>query len=257
MIRLIEKVQPDEIYNLASQSSVGLSFEQPIGTVEFNVLSTINILEAIRMLALGARFYQASSSEMYGNIKRLPVTEETAIHPVSPYGISKAAAHWTVVNYRETYGLFSCGGILFNHESVLRGRQFVTKKVVSTAVRISRRSKEKLIVGNLKVQRDWGYAPEYVKAMWMMLQQERPDDYIIATGEPHSLHEFIEVTFGYLNLNCQDYVVVDESLYRPSDISIIYGDSSKARTRLGWHYKLDFRELIRLLVNDELKSGEN
>ena len=251
VIRLIEKVQPQEIYNLASQSSVGLSFEQPIGTVEFNVLSTINLLEGMRILPLKARFYQASSSEMFGKVARLPVTEETTIHPVSPYAISKAAAHWTTVNYREAYGLFTCCGILFNHESVLRGQQFVTKKVVSTAVKIKMGSVQKLRLGNLEIERDWGYAPEYVKVMWTMLQREKPDDYIIATGEAHSLRGFVELVFQCLGLNWEDHVIVDKDLYRPADIKTIYGDPSKARTELGWEYNLSFNNLVQLLVEEE------
>ena len=257
VIRLLERVKPDEIYNLASQSSVRLSFEQPIGTVEFNILSTINLLEAIRILALEARFYQASSSEMFGKVAKLPVTEETTIHPLSPYGISKAAAHWITVNYRESYRLFSCCGILFNHESVLRGKQFVTKKVISTAVRISRRASEKLILGNIAIQRDWGYAPLYVQVMWEMLQQEMADDYVIATGEAHSLKEFVVLVFKRLGLNWQDHVIVDKDLYRPSDIETIYGNPAKARTKLGWQYQLSFEDLVGLLVEEELRDPDS
>lgn len=251
VIRLLEKVQPGEIYNLASQSSVGRSFEQPIGTVEFNVLSTINLLEAIRFLALDARFYQASSSEMFGKVSQLPVTEETTLHPVSPYGISKAAAHWITVNYREAYELFSCCGILFNHESVLRAGHFVTKKILSTAVRISKRSREKLQLGNIEIKRDWGYAPEYVKAMWLMLQQENADDFVIATGEPHSVAEFTAKVFNCVGLDWKEHVVTDERFYRPSEINIIYGDPSKARINLRWDYSLSFDDLIGLLVEEE------
>jgi GDPmannose 4,6-dehydratase len=256
VIRLLEKIQPQEIYNLASQSSVGLSFQLPIGTVEFNVLSTINLLEAMRIVPCKAKFYQASSSEMYGRVKTLPVTEETTIHPVSPYAISKAAAHWTAVNYREAYGLFSCCGILFNHESVLRGQHFVTKKVVSTAARISKGAKESLTLGNINIQRDWGYAPAYVQVMWKMLQQEQPDDYIIATGEAHSLKEFVELVFKHLGLNWQDHVTLDKDLYRPSDIEIMSGDPTKARTKLGWQYKLSFEDLTGLLVEEELRFAD-
>ena len=256
VIRLLEKIQPQEIYNLASQSSVRLSFQLPIGTVEFNVLSTINLLEAMRIIPCKAKFYQASSSEMYGRVRTLPVTEETTIHPVSPYAISKAAAHWTAVNYREAYGLFSCCGILFNHESVLRGQHFVTKKVVSTAARISKGAKESLTLGNINIQRDWGYAPAYVQVMWKMLQQEQPDDYIIATGEAHSLKEFVELVFKHLGLNWQDHVTLDKDLYRPSDIEIMSGDPTKARTKLGWQYKLSFEDLTGLLVEEELRFAD-
>ena len=251
VIRLLEKVQPGEIYNLASQSSVGRSFEQPIGTVEFNVLSTINLLEAIRFLALEARFYQASSSEMFGKVEKLPVTEEATIHPVSPYGISKAAAHWITVNYRESYGVFSCCGILFNHESVLRGKQFVTKKVISTAVRISRGANEKVTLGNLDIQRDWGYAPEYVKAMWTMLQQETSDDYIVAAGWRTACGNLSSLFFAYLGLHWEDYVVIEKNLFRPSEMQIIYGDSTKTRSKLGWQPKISFKDLIHGLVEQE------
>ena len=251
VIWLLNRLQPHEIYNLASQSSVGLSFEQPIATVEFNVISTINLLEAIRILSLGTKFYQASSSEMYGSVKTLPVTEETAIHPVSPYGISKASAHWVTVNYREAYGLFSCCGILFNHESVLRGERFVTKKILSSALKISRGTGEKLKLGNTEIKRDWGYAPEYVKVMWSMLQQNEPEDFVIATGEPHSIAEFATLVFEQVGLNWHDHVVIDKDLYRPSDLHVIYGDPSKARLKLGWDYRLSFQDLIQLLVEQE------
>jgi GDPmannose 4,6-dehydratase len=188
---------------------------------------------------------------MFGEVAKLPVTEGTTIHPVSPYAISKAAAHWTTVNYREAYGLFTCCGILFNHESVLRGRQFVTKKVVSTAVKIKTGSMQKLRLGNVDIERDWGYAPEYVKVMWTMLQREQPNDYIIATGEAHSLRRFVELVFQCLGLNWEDHVIVDNDLYRPAEIKTIYGDPSKARTELGWEYNLSFSNLVQLLVEEE------
>jgi len=254
IIRLLEKIRPDEIYNLAAQSSVGFSFEQPTGTVEFNILSTLNLLEAMRILPLKAKFYQASSSEMYGRVRVLPVTEETALQPVSPYAVSKAASHWITVNYREAYGLFCCCGILFNHESVLRSRHFVTKKIISTAVRISKGSREKLTLGNIQIRRDWGYAPEYIKAMWLMLQQDDPDDYVIATGEAHSLQEFVDLVFRYLQLNWEEHVIVDRGLYRPLDIDIIYGNSAKAKKKLAWEYHLAFEDLVKLLVEEELKA---
>jgi GDPmannose 4,6-dehydratase len=255
VIRLLERIKPDEIYNLASQSSVGLSFEQPIGTVEFNIMSTMNLLEAIRILPFNAKFYQASSSEMYGKASELPVTEKTALHPVSPYAVSKAASHWMTVNYREAYGLFCCCGILFNHESVLRAGHFVTKKIISTAVRISKGSKEKLKLGNIEIKRDWGLAPEYVKAMWLMLQREVPDDYVIATGEAHSLREFIELAFLNAGLDWEKYVATDEALYRPSEIDVIYGDPAKAKAKIGWEYNVSFENLIKLLIREESKHG--
>ncbi len=255
VIRLLDRIKPDEIYNLASQSSVGLSFEQPIGTVEFNIMSAMNLLEAIRILPSKAKFYQASSSEMYGKASELPVTEKTALHPVSPYAVSKAASHWMAVNYREAYGVFCCCGILFNHESVLRAEHFVTKKIISTAVRISKGSKEKLRLGNIGIKRDWGLAPEYVKAMWLMLQQDDPDDYVIATGEAHSLQEFVELAFSHAELDWREHVTIDETLYRPSEIDIIYGNPAKAKAKIGWEYNLPFKNLIKRLVEEELKHG--
>ena len=255
VIRLLDMTKPDEIYNLAAQSSVAISFNQPIGTIEFNVLSTLNLLEAMRILQVEAKFYQASSSEMHGKVKDLPVTEKTVLHPVSPYAISKATGHWIAINYREAYDLFCCSGILFNHESVLRPRHFVTKKIIATAVRISKGSQEKLRLGNIEIKRDWGYAPEYVKAMWLMLQQDYPDDYVIATNEAHSLKEFVELAFASLGLNWEKHVIIDKSLYRPSDIDIIYGSSKKAKERLGWEYNISFDELVELLVREELRYG--
>jgi len=255
VIRLVERIKPDEIYNLASQSSVGLSFEQPIGTVEFNIMSTMNLLEAIRILPFKAKFYQASSSEMYGKASELPVTEKTAMHPVSPYAVSKAASHWMTVNYREAYGLFCCCGILFNHESVLRAEHFVTKKIISAATRISGGSRETLKLGNIEIKRDWGFAPEYVKAMWLMLQQDEPDDYVIATGEAHSLREFIELAFSYAGLDWKKHVTIDEALYRPSEIDVIQGNPAKAKAKMGWEYNLPFEKLIKLLIEEETKHG--
>ena len=255
VIRLLERIKPGEIYNLASQSSVGLSFEQPIGTIEFNIMSTVNLLEAIRILPFKAKFYQASSSEMYGKVNELPIIEKTTMHPVSPYAVSKAASHWMTVNYREAYGLFCCCGILFNHESVLRAEHFVTKKIISAAVRISKGSKERLKLGNIEIKRDWGFAPEYVKAMWLMLQQDDPDDYVIATGEAHSLREFIELAFSHAGLDWEEHVVIDEALYRPSEIDIIYGNPCKAKSKIGWDYNLSFENLIKRLVEEELKHG--
>ena len=258
VMRIVENYEPQEIYNLASQSSVRLSFEQPIGTLQFNIISTANLLEAIRIVDPAIKFYQASSSEMFGRVekKNLPIDENFVFHPVSPYGISKAAAHWTTVNYREAYGIFAVCGILFNHESVLRGNNFVTKKVIATAVRISKGTQEKLRLGNIEIKRDWGYAPEYVRAMWLMLQQDYQDDYVIATNEAHSLKEFVELAFASLGLNWEKHVTIDKSLYRPSDIDIIYGSLKKAKERLGWVYNISFDELVELLVREELKYGD-
>lgn len=258
IIRIISKYKPDEIYHLAAQSSVGLSFEQPIGTLSFNILSTANILEAIRIVNPAIRFYNASSSEMYGNLKRddLPVTEGTVLHPVSPYSISKASAHWITINYREAYDIYSVCGILFNHESCLRGNNFVTKKIIGNAIRINNGDDLKLHLGNLNIYRDWGYAPEYVKAMWLMLQQDTPDDFIICSGSYNSLEYFTKKVLGVFGLDFDKVVTIDRSLFRPLDLEIIYGDNSKAKQKLGWNYNFTFDEFIERLCEDELKLHE-
>lgn len=255
IIRLLEKYHPDEIYNLAAQSSVGLSFEQPIGTLEFNIISTANILEAVRIINKKIKVYQSSSSEMYGNVdkSKLPIDETFIIHPSSPYGISKAAAHWIAVNYREAYGMFISCGILFNHESVLRRPNFVTKKILSSAIKIKNGELDHLTVGNTSIQRDWGYAPEYVKAMWKMLKADVADDFVICTGENHSLQEFIDKVFMKLNLDPNRFVKKDQSLFRPVELDVIYGNPSKARKKLKWDYKISFDELIDKLIEDEIK----
>lgn len=253
IIRLFEKYKPDELYNLAAQSSVGLSFEQPIGTLEFNIISTANLIEAVRIFNKNIRVYQSSSSEMYGNVERerLPIDETFIIHPSSPYGISKAAAHWVCVNYREAYNIFVSCGILFNHESVLRRPNFVTKKILSSAIKIKNGELDYLTVGNTSIKRDWGYAPEYVKAMWKMLNIENAADYVICTGEAHSLQEFINKVFSKLNLDSNKYVKNDISLYRPVDLEIIYGNPEKAKKDLKWDYNISFDELIEKLIEDE------
>jgi len=248
---MLSGMRPAELYHLAAQSSVAYSFGAPVDTVTFNVLSTHHLLEAIRVLGLPTRFYQASSSEMYGRVRQLPVVEDSVLHPVSPYAISKAAGHWLAMNYREAYGMFCCCGILFNHESFLRPAHYVTKKIVSAAVRISRGSREKLTLGNVEIKRDWGYAPEYVKSMWLMLQQDMPNEYVIATNEAHSLKEFVERAFACLDLDWEEFTEIDARLFRPSDIDIIYGDPAKAKTGLGWKYDLTFGDLINRLVEDE------
>lgn len=258
LTRLINKIRPDEIYNLAAQSSVGLSFKEPLWTLEFNSLSAANLLEAVRLYNPDAKFYQASSSEMFGNVRKehLPVTEDTPIRPVSPYAISKAASHWTTVNYREAYGLFAVCGILFNHESALRGKNFVTWKILDTAVKISMGSAQTLALGNLNVYRDWGYAPEYIKAVWLMLQQESPRDFIICSGRAHSLEEFARGVFERLDVNFERYVKIDESLYRPMDLEVVYGDNSKAKKLLNWQYDMTFQELIDALVKDQYEYAK-
>jgi len=258
IIRLIEKYNPDEFYNLAAQSSVGLSFSQPIGTLEFNLISVANILEAVRIVNKQIRVYQSSSSEMFGNVKRndLPVDETCVIRPASPYAISKAAAHWMSINYREAYNLFIASGILFNHESALRRQNFVTKKIISSALKIKKKELAYLSVGNTSIMRDWGYAPEYVKVMWKMLNVARADDYVICTGEAHTLQEFIDEVFSRLELDSGKYVKIDKTLYRPVDLDVIYGNSSKAETELGWEYPLSFSDLIDRLVQDEMAHTE-
>jgi len=255
IVKIIEKNKIDEIYNLAAQSSVGLSFNQPIETLEFNIVSTAKLLEAIRITNPKIKFYQASSSEMFGNVKKenLPINENFLLHPISPYGVSKAASHWITVNYREAHNLFAVCGISFNHESVLRNKNFVTKKIINTAVKISLGLADELRLGNIKVYRDWGYAPKYVKAMWLMLQQDNPDDYIISSGEVHSLEEFVVKVFEKLNLNVDKFVKIDESLYRPNDLEINYGDNAKARNNLKWNYNISFEQLIGKLVKDEIE----
>jgi len=258
IIRLLEKFKPDEFYNLAAQSSVGLSFEQPIGTLEYNIISVANILEAVRIVNKDIKVYQSSSSEMYGNVdkNKLPIDENFIIHPASPYAISKAAAHWISVNYREAYDLFISSGILFNHESVLRRQNFVTKKIISSAVKIKKKELDSLKVGNTTIMRDWGYAPEYIKVMWKMLNVPKPDDYIICTGEAHTLKDFIDKVFVKLGLEPEKYVKFDKALYRPVELEVIYGNSQKAKTKLEWKYSLSFDDLINKLIEDELKYQE-
>ena len=255
IVRIIEKNEIDEIYNLAAQSSVGLSFNQPIETLEFNIVSTAKLLEAMRITNPKIKFYQASSSEMFGNVKKknLPINENFLLRPISPYGISKAASHWITVNYREAHNLFAVCGISFNHESVLRNKNFVTKKIINTAVKISLSLADELRLGNIKVYRDWGYAPKYVEAMWLMLQQDNPDDYIISSGEVHSLEEFVVKVFEKLNLDVDKFVKIDESLYRPNDLEINYGDNSKAKNKLKWNYDMSFNQLICKLVDNEIE----
>ena len=258
IIRLLEKYKPDEFYNLAAQSSVGLSFEQPIGTLEYNIISVANILEAIRIVNKDIKVYQSSSSEMYGNVNKnlLPIDENFNIHPASPYAISKAAAHWICVNYREAYKLFISSGILFNHESVLRRQNFVTKKIISSAFKIKKNELDFLKVGNTSIMRDWGYAPEYIKVMWKMLNVEKPNDYIICTGEAHTLQEFIDKVFIKLGLDPAKYVKFDKALYRPVELETIFGNPNKAKAELEWNYSMSFDDLINKLIEDEMKYNE-
>jgi GDPmannose 4,6-dehydratase len=247
VLTALKQAAPDEVYNLAGGTSVGMSFVYPVETFDSILIGTMNILECLRLLGKSARLYSAGSSECFGNTNG-PANEETPFRPRSPYATAKAAAHYAVANYREAYGLFACSGILFNHESPLRPARFVTQKIVSAASRIAAGSSERLSLGNLKVRRDWGWAPEYVRAMWLMLQRDKPDDLVVATGEEHSLQEFVECAFGTLDLDWRDHVDVDESLFRPSDIERSYGDASKTFAELGWKAETRFSGVVEKLV---------
>ena len=244
VLAALQQVAPDEVYNLAGQTSVGMSFLYPVETFDSILIGAMNILECLRFLRRDIRLYNAGSSECFGNTKK-PANEETPFRPRSPYATAKAAAHYAVANYREAYGLYACTGILFNHESPLRPARFVTQKIVSTASRIASGSRERLSLGNLKVCRDWGWAPEYVRAMWLMLQKDEPSDLVVATGEEHSLKEFVELAFSTLHLDWRDHVDVDESLFRPSDSC---GDASKALAKLGWKAETHFSNVVEKLV---------
>ncbi len=243
---------PDELYFLAGQSSVGFSFEQPAETLESIVMGALNLLEAIRFRDKPVKFYHASSSECFGDVGKQPADENTPFHPRSPYAVAKASAHWLVANYREAYGLFACNGILFNHESPLRPTRFVTRKITAAASRIAQGSGEKLLLGRLDIVRDWGWAPEYVEAMWLMLQQKTPDDFIVATGEAHSLEDFVSVAFEVSGLNWRDHVVSDPSLYRPTDNAWSQGNATKANDILGWRARVHMRELVSMLLKAEV-----
>ncbi len=251
VLTAMQKADADEIYNLAGQTSVGMSFAYPVETFDSILIGTMNLLECIRLLQHPAKFYNAGSSEVFGNTP-LPATEETPFHPRSPYATAKAAAHYAVANYREAYGLFACTGILFNHESPLRPQRFVTSKIVSTAVRIANGSDEKLTLGKMDIYRDWGWAQDYVDAMWRMLQQTSPDDFIVATGIEKSLQDFVVEVFAQVGLDWQDYVQSDPALFRPSDIDRSCGNAAKARHSLGWSASLTFNGIISALVNSQL-----
>ncbi len=250
VIKIILETKPQEIYNLAAQSSVSLSFKQPIGTIQFNINSVVNILEAIRLINPAIRFYQASSSEMFGKIEELPITEESKLHPLSPYAISKVAAHHITINYRESYGLYACCGILFNHESYLRGDNFIVKKALAGAFDILAGKKEFIEFGNLDVKRDFGFSKKYVEAMWQMLQQDKPEDFVICSGKSVYLHEVVKYIFKKLGIP-EDAIRSNSSFLRPTDIVDIYGTSEKARRLLGWDYKMDFFEVLDILIEEE------
>jgi GDPmannose 4,6-dehydratase len=259
--RIIEQVRPDEVYNLAAQSHVRISFDQPEYTADVVGLGALRLLEALRdhnkRHDRSARLYQAGSSEMFGKVVEVPQKETTPFHPRSPYACAKVYAHWQTVNYREAYDLFAVNGILFNHESPRRGENFVTRKITRSAGRIKVGLQNKLLLGNLEAKRDWGFAGDYVEAMWLMLQQERPDDYVIATGDTHSVQEFLEVAFGCLELDWHKYVDTDQRFFRPSEVDILRGDSSKARRSLHWEPKVKFAELVSMMVDADLELAKS
>jgi GDPmannose 4,6-dehydratase len=254
---IINEIKPDEVYNLGAQSHVRVSFDMPIYTADTDALGTLRLLEAIRSSNKPAKFYQASSSEMYGKVVETPQTEKTPFYPRSPYGCAKAYSFWQTVNYREAYGLFTCNGILFNHESPRRGETFVTRKITRAATRIKLGLQDKLYLGNLDAKRDWGFAGDYVEAMWLMLQQDKPDDYVVATGESHSVKEFVAEVFSYLDLDWQKYVEIDQRYFRPTEVDYLQGDASKAKKVLKWEPKVTFKELARLMTDADMKIAEN
>src|SRR5437867_450913 len=254
LIKLLYRLQPDEIYHLAAQSHVRVSFDIPEYTGDVTALGTVRMLESIRETRLKTKFYQASSSEMYGKVVETPQTEKTPFYPRSPYAAAKLYSYWTAVNYRESYGIFACNGILFNHESPRRGETFVTRKVTRAVAHIKAGLQDKLYLGNLDAKRDWGYAKEYVEAMWRMLQQEAADDYVIATGETHAVHEFVEEAFAYAGLDWRDHVEIDPKYYRPSEVDLLVGDASKAKRVLEWEPKTTFKDLVSLMVDADMAA---
>jgi GDPmannose 4,6-dehydratase len=271
VFRAIEKVQPDEIYNLGAQSFVQLSFEQPIFTADVTALGPLRLLEAIKEINPKIRFYQASSSEMFGKVQGMPQNEKTPFHPRSPYGVSKLFGHWITVNYRESYGVFGCSGILFNHESPLRGTEFVTRKITLAIARILAGKQKEIRLGNMDSKRDWGYAAEYVEAMWRMLQQDQPDDYVVATGETHSVREFLEIAFQEADIQIawkgsgvdergidvktgRELVVIDQEFFRPCEVDILVGDNTKAKEKLGWIPRTTFKELVKKMVEHDMSN---
>ena len=255
LTRLLLEIEPDEVYNLAAQSHVRVSFDQPLYTVDIAATGTLRILEAVRMLGRGknVRFYQASSSEMYGKVHEVPQSETTPFHPRSPYACAKVFSFYQTQNYREAYDMFACNGILFNHESPRRGETFVTRKITRAATRIREGLQDKLYLGNLDAKRDWGYAKDYVEAMWLMLQQDEPDDFVIATGETHTVREFVELAFNAVGLNTDDYVGEDERYLRPSEVDLLLGDATKAREQLGWEPQVSFEQLAEIMVRHDWK----
>lgn len=254
LIKLLYRLQPDEVYHLAAQSHVRVSFDIPEYTGDVTALGTIRILEAIRETGLKTKFYQAGSSEMFGKVFETPQRETTPFYPRSPYGVAKVYSHWITVNYRESYGLFACNGILFNHESPRRNETFVTRKISAAAARIKAGLQERIYLGNLDAKRDWGFAKEYVEAMWLMLQQDEPDDYVIATGETHTVEELLSEAFGHVGLDWHGLVDIDPKYYRPAEVDLLLGDAAKAKQKLGWEPRTRFPELVRLMVDADLAA---
>ena len=256
LIRLLEKIRPDEVYNLGAQSDVRISFDIPGYTADVTATGVARLLEAIHQLRLPARFYQASSSEMFGKVRETPQTESTPFHPRSPYAVAKVYAYWITVNQRESYGLHASNGILFNHESPRRGENFVTRKITTAVARIKAGFQDKLFMGNIEAKRDWGYAKEYVEAMWLMLQQPEPDDYVVATGETHSVREFLELAFDRVGLDWQKHVEIDPKFYRPAEVEHLIGNPEKARKKLNWSPQTKFADLVRIMVDADVKLLE-
>ena len=256
LFSVVEKINPNECYHLAAQSFVNYSFEEAFSTLNTNINGTLFILSAIKERSPECKFYFAASSEMFGNVKSTPQNEETPFYPRSPYGISKVAGFDLTRNYRESYGLFACNGILFNHESPRRGFEFVTRKITSTIAKIASGYANELRLGNLEAKRDWGFARDYIKAMWLMLQQDEPDDYVIATNECHSVKEFVEIAFNFVDLDWKDYVVVDKKFYRPAEVQLLKGDYSKGKKKLGWEPKVRFEEIVKMMMEADIKNVE-
>jgi GDPmannose 4,6-dehydratase len=254
LMSIMQKHQPDEVYNLAAQSFVKDSFSEPIHTTQVNAFGALNILEAVRLCCPDARVYQASTSEMYGKVKETPQKETTPFHPRSPYGVAKAYAHFLVQNYRESYGMFACCGILFNHESPRRGEEFVTKKITKAVAKIKKGKQRKLFLGNLDAKRDWGFAPDFVEAMWLMLQQDEAEDFVIATGETQTVREFCRLAFERVGLNYQDYVHVDPQFYRPAEVDLLLGDCAKAQDTLGWYPRHTFTDIVNIMVDADMEE---
>jgi len=254
---LIRDIHPDEVYNLGTQSHVRVSFDEPVYSVTAGALGTLNVLEGIRRLDPMPKYYQASSSEMYGLVQEVPQSEKTPFHPRSPYGCAKVYSFWQTVNYREAYGMYACNGILFNHESPRRGETFVTRKITRAATKIKLGLQDKLYLGNLDAKRDWGFAGDYVKAMWLMLQQDEPEDFVIATGKTYSVREFLDEVFGYLDLDWQKYVEIDPRYFRPSEVELLLGDPTKAKEKLGWEPEVDLKDLARMMVDSDMQMAHD